>query len=272
MHPPTVSISPQLHLCVGPAFALCLPASPDPCRSSIFLARPPALSSPWRSPNWHLSWRASPVSQPPLLSLRFPAPPRAPLPPPRSYRPWPVLRPHGALARSEPRKQRPSFDSRFPSVSPVGLIVPPPNLGPGRCVCLERGKKRASGSVGENWREKGRQLKKSMVQTKSTGKASPSENEEGPRREQVSPWASRVFRAGPSQRMKLSVIVQVKPGGSLGTPQLDARLVAGPVVPCICLSPQSKCSVNGNNGSHCSYSAWHRAGASKLSRLLWLVL
>lgn len=42
---------------------------------------PPALSSPWHSGSGHVSGRASPVSQPPLLSPRFPAPPGSSRPP-----------------------------------------------------------------------------------------------------------------------------------------------------------------------------------------------
>ena len=54
------------------------PLSSHPHRISHLPCCPPGLSPPWHRPDGRVSWRASLVSQPPLLSPEFPAPPWTP--------------------------------------------------------------------------------------------------------------------------------------------------------------------------------------------------
>lgn len=76
----TVYPSPQLNLWFGSCL-LTMPLSPSlrtPAGSLTFPAASWPLSTPWHPPLGCLSWRASLVSQPPLLSPRFPASPWTP--------------------------------------------------------------------------------------------------------------------------------------------------------------------------------------------------
>lgn len=181
----------------------------------------------------------------PLLALAFrqrarvregfsgqPAPPAVAKVPctSREQQASPVLDPHAAQSPQEPRTQR-------WCCSPQGLCA-----GSGRFVCPPRGGKRATGPLGRNGEKRQVPVETLRGVGGERGVREPLKEAGRGTKRSGCLWASWV---------NLNVLAQRLEG---------AGACVGSLVPCSHLSVQSRCSVNGPNGSHCRRHAWRPAG------------
>ena len=185
---PTLFPSPPSLLSVKPLVrALPLAAPPGP--SLLAPQDLPTSRGPLPSPHPGIlpagqSWRASLVSQPPLLSPRFPAPPWAPPTP------------------QEPRTQRWGYCS-------LGSLCRAP-VSHDQTWGQEGKRKREQQGFWGALERKGESAKEidcpdrvPLARLPGGSERPPPEGGKGSKKGRVSLWASRVFGVGPSQRMQL---------------------------------------------------------------------